>query len=365
MRNKKLGLYIHIPFCIKKCAYCDFYSLEGGKDDKYIKYSERIAKQIKKIGEALSNCTFDSIYFGGGTPSLIGISGFNIIFEAIDRFLSVDKGAEISVEVNPKTVDAKLAIALFELGVNRISIGLQSANDNELLYLSRIHTFDDFKRTHSVIKEHLTDNINADIMLGIPNQTVKSLSFTLESLIALSLPHISAYMLKIEKGTPFYKMSDLLPLPDEEQVCDMYEYLCKTQKSADIPQYEISNFAKVGFECRHNLKYWERGEYVGLGPSAHSFINGIRYSYPRDLVMYMSLDSPPYEEYRILSGADIRNEEIMLGLRLKKGIIPDARLFDIAKKYINGGFMEYKDGRLFFTTKGFLVSNYIISELIE
>ncbi len=329
----------------------------------YADYSECIAGQIRALGKASQDLHFDSIFFGGGTPSLIGSRGFGQIFEAIYGSLFVDGDCEITVEVNPKTVDKSLAKAFKEAGVNRVSIGLQSANDNELAALSRIHTYSDFLKTHTIISETVTENISADIMYGIPLQSITSLQNTLDSLIKLRLAHVSAYMLKVEKGTPFDRMGKALILPDEDSVCDMYELIYQVLDGAKIKRYEISNFAKNGFRCRHNLKYWEREEYIGLGPSAHSFIDGVRYSYRRDLEKYLS--TPEFEEYRVITDRDAENERIMLGLRLEKGIAPSDALLKRASKFIKEGYIKSEEGRLFFTTKGFLVSNYILSELID
>lgn len=360
MKNKKLGLYIHVPFCLSKCAYCDFYSLPS--DKRFKEYTAEIIKDIENAGKRHNDRTVDTVFFGGGTPSLLGSENFKLIFNALHSAFDIDENSEISVEVNPATVDMGLALTLAECGVNRVSIGLQSSDENELRILSRAHSYADFLRTHSLVKEYITDNVNVDIMFGIPLQNHGTLAKTLSDVLSLSPSHISAYSLKIEPGTPFYKNRNALSFPDEDAQSDMYLMICERLNDANLFQYEISNFALSDHECRHNLKYWSREEYLGFGPSAHSFIDNTRYSYTRSLEEYIS--ERKLDELRTLSESDIANEKIMLGLRLTKGIVPDNEILKNAKLYINNGFMTFKDGRLSFTPKGFLVSNYILSDLI-
>ena len=257
-----LGLYIHIPFCAVKCAYCDFYSLNYNSS-LVSKYVETLCKRIKNIDKV-----FDTVYFGGGTPSLIGAENINKILGCVN----FREDAEITVEVNPKSYKSNFFKKIYEGGVNRISIGAQSANDNELKLLTRKHNFDDVKRTVSDAKEAGFENISLDIMIGIEQQNISSLENTLSKCIELKPTHISCYMLKIEENTGFYNLK--LNLPSEEEVSNMYLFLCDYLEKEGYNQYEISNFSRENRESKHNLLYWECEDYIGLGPAAHSFIEG-------------------------------------------------------------------------------------------
>ncbi len=366
MKKNNIGLYIHVPFCRKKCAYCDFYSLT--KAELIDTYADTICQNIKRISSTLSDFEVDTVFFGGGTPSLLGALNFHKIFDALNRYLYISKDVEISVEVNPATVEIQLATAFKELNVNRVSIGLQSTNGNELRELSRIHSYNDFLNTYELIKTAVTDNISVDLMYGTPLQSLESLNKSLADIVMLDPNHISVYGLKIESDTPFGRMVDKLVLPSEDIQSKMYENVVLLLSQNGYNRYEISNFAKEGFECRHNLKYWQREEYIGLGPSAYSFFKGKRFSFKRDIVGYIKNSNGDYEklfdENRVLTNQDVYNESIMLALRLEKGIMPDERTLSFAEKYVKAGFMKY-DGRcLSFTTKGFLVSNFILSDLI-
>ena len=366
-KNKNVGLYVHVPFCAQKCAYCDFYS---HSDTKTIDaYTDALISNINKLSPMLSEYSVDTVFFGGGTPSLLGHERFSKICKAISSSLTIDKNLEFTVEVNPATVNAELANSFDKNGVNRVSIGLQSSDERELKALSRIHTFDDFKRTYALISDNVTDNISVDIMYGIPHQNIASLTKTLNDVLALSPMHISAYGLKIEPNTPFGRMGDSLILPTDDQQAQMYKLICTQLEIFGYHRYEISNFSKQNMECRHNLKYWNREEYIGIGPSAYSFFNGYRFSTVRSIKDYIShFDGKPIkiiDEKRILSDTDVFNESIMLGLRLEKGIVPDENTLRRSKYYIDNGFMQINGDRLSFTTEGFLVSNYILSDLID
>ena len=366
MKKNNIGLYIHVPFCIQKCAYCDFYSLSGEYDIEG--YANKLISDIKALSSIIGDKTVDTVFFGGGTPSLLGSDNFKRISDAVHNGLNIDPSAEFSVEVNPATVDNELSEAFKYCGVNRVSIGLQSSDERELSALSRIHNFNGFLSTFGLVKEKVTDNINVDLMYGIPNQNIATLERSLKDVLSLSPTHISVYGLKIEPHTPFGRMGDSLILPDEDVQAQMYTEICNILSSHGLMRYEISNFALKGYECRHNLKYWNREEYIGIGPSAYSFFNGARFSFGRDLNKYMNSDYQSLEgcldEYRVLDDNDVYNERIMLGLRLECGIVPDSSVLDKANKYVKSGFMRYDGVRLSFTTKGFMVSNYILSELI-
>lgn len=353
-----VGLYIHIPFCATKCAYCDFYSLKYNKDivEKYV---EETCRRLKNI-----DTVFDTVYFGGGTPSIIGES--NLI--KILKNIHYKANAEITVEVNPRTFKKNFFNDLFKNGFNRISIGLQSANDNELKGLTRNHSSQDVKNAVSLAKQAGFENISLDLMLGIENQTISSLKKSMDFCIELEPTHLSCYMLKIEENTPYAKMK--LSLPSDDEVSNMYLFMCDYLKENGFRHYEISNFAKKGFESRHNLIYWKCENYLGLGPAAHSFINGKRYYFPNDINYFLEGKEFIYSE----DGGDLF-DYIMLGLRLSEGIKIDHLLkngFVINENFLkklklfeDNGFLNLTDTGFSLTDKGFLVQNSILCVLTE
>ncbi len=363
-----LGLYLHIPFCKSKCAYCDFYSFNA---DGHIKdnYTAVLQEHIKLAGARLS-VVADTLYFGGGTPSLLGGKRITSLIEvAKDSF--GDNFHEITVEVNPGDELIEDFTLLKNAGVNRLSIGVQSCVESELKALSRRHNLNDVKRTVNSAKMAGIYNISVDLMIGIPNQTKESLSESLQTILELKPTHISCYILKVEPNTKFGQ-SDIstLNLPDEDTVADLYLQMCQTLKNAGFEHYEISNFALPSFHSRHNMKYWNCEEYLGLGPSAHSYINEKRFYFPRNINEY--LNSP-----QIIADGEGGSEEeyMMLRLRLADGI----DFTDYSKKYgkpfphsiikkahilASHGLINVTDCNISLTEKGFLLSNYVISELI-
>lgn len=365
--SDKLGLYIHIPFCKSKCAYCDFYSGKADESD-YDKYLAELKDKIKywstKTDKALT-----SIYIGGGTPSVLGTDRLCEIINQIKACFTVADNAEITVEINPESGKSLDFEKLRSVGINRISVGMQSADERELKALGRIHGIEDVKLTISKAQSAVINNISLDLMLGIPYQTKESLKKSVDFCASLNVKHISSYILKIEEGTPFYKNRSYIPFPNEDEQSELYLFAVEYLSSLGYEQYEISNFAKKGFESRHNTSYWTLDDYIGIGPSAHSFFNGRRFYYKRDMLSF-------YKNITVDDGAGGDEEEfIMLSLRLKRGLdfdeylkrygkpIPD-RLIKTAEKYIKLNLMEQSDNRLSLTPKGFLVSNTIISELI-
>ncbi len=339
------GLYFHIPFCRSKCPYCDFYSIkyESTLAEEYIK---RVLDEMRKY-----NGCFDTIYFGGGTPSIIESRLIGNIIEAAKNQFEISDNCEITVECNPSSVTERLFEDYAGFGVNRISLGMQSAKNEERFALGRAAGQYEIERTVKNAKKSGITNISLDIMLGTPKQTLESLDETFEFIERMNVTHISAYLLKIEENTKFFEMRDKLPLPDEDTVCDMYLKTITALSALGFKQYEISNFSKPGFESRHNLKYWELGEYLGIGASAHSFWNGRRFYYDKN--------------FNIINDGEggTSEEKIMLGLRLNKGV--DKYL--IKKNYshfIKAGLMTETDKSVSLTPQGMLVSNYIISELI-
>ena len=375
---RKSGLYIHIPFCVKKCNYCDFYSLGCASADKISKYIDALCAQIERESELYGDVAFDTVFLGGGTPSLLSVSDISRLFTTIRARLCVSSDAEITIEANPDTITKDRLVAWRECGINRLSIGLQSANDEMLKVLGRIHSYEDFERGFKLARNLGFDNISVDLMYALPNQDPSDLLKTLERVTSLCPEHISAYCLKIEPSTPFASME--LELPDEDTQYEMYCTICTYLSNLGYEQYEISNFAKNGHRCAHNLKYWLREDYVGLGPCAHSFFDGVRYSYEGDTSKYIAEISSGgvpdrlAEECNELALDEKIDEYVMLRLRLCDGI--DAcefeRTFGVSlfqrydlSQYIKGGYIALSEGRVAFTPKGFFVSNYILSSILE
>ena len=314
---KKLGIYIHIPFCRSKCMYCDFCSFPQIKKEKIDSYVNRLVDDILnyKIPSGVKYLPADTVYFGGGTPTLLEIEHFEKILLALKNKFGIDGNAEISAECNPRTVDKEKLAAMRNLGINRLSIGMQSSSSEELKLVGRMHTYDDCKIAVLEAREAGFENISLDLMYGLPSQTLDSFKKSLSDVIALSPNHISSYALKLEEGTPLYRLADKYSFPDEDAVCDMYEEMCNTLSDFGYNRYEISNFAYVGYESRHNLKYWNYDDYLGFGVAAHSFVCGERIENSRDFDAYIkgediieSRSVMDFEtqknEYRIVSRAD-------------------------------------------------------------
>ena len=362
--TNNLGIYIHIPFCDKKCNYCDFYS-GALTPEKRREYVEKLSEEIRKWG-ALTARPIDTLYIGGGTPSLLSTDELGLVLTAVRESFSLLEGAEITAEANPSDLD--FIPAAKKAGINRISFGIQSADDEELRMLGRRHNFDTAKKAVSLAREVGFKNISADIMLGLPNSNTETLKKSIDGIFSLDTEHISAYILKVEEKTPFYKMP--LDLPDEDGIADQYLYLCERMKAAGYEHYEISNFAKKGFESRHNNRYWKDLEYIGIGPSAHSFFEGKRFYYPRDIEAFMT------EAKTVADGEGGDPDEfIMLALRLSRGLVfsefkerfkTDLPELVIKKaRLLQKGDLLAVDGeKIALTDKGMLVSNSIISELL-
>lgn len=355
--NKPTGLYIHIPFCKSKCPYCDFYSVTDTDE-----YKEEYKKAVIRNIVFYQNLHFDTVYFGGGTPILLWREICEILDNIGDR---ITKDAEITIEANPCSTSFDALCSLKQGGVNRISFGLQSGIDNELKALGRLH--DSKKGAEAVLTAYKAgiSNISADIMLGIPFQTEKSLEETLSYMTQLPLGHISAYMLKIEADTPFARRS--VQPADEELMTELYIKTADFLLKKGFSQYEISNFSKEGYESRHNLKYWRCEEYIGIGPSAHSYFNGKRFSVERSLQDF--IESPLQNTVVTDENVGGYDEWAMLKLRLSEGIdFKTAQIrYNISKEQILNRcrlipkeYIEISDSGIRLTTKGFLVSNAII-----
>lgn len=365
---KKIGLYIHVPFCAGKCPYCDFYSVKADESVMH-KYTQRVCDEISRWGKQLA-CEADTLYFGGGTPSVLGAENIGVIIKAAQSAFLSD-GAEITLECNPSGLEDSFFSQVRGAGVNRVSLGLQSAVDGERRALGRRADAETAHRAVELAKRAGIDNISLDLMLGIPNQTQETLKESVEFCAAADVRHVSAYMLKLEEGTWFYNNRDKLTLPDEDATCDMYLSACELLEKNGFMQYEISNFSKLGYESRHNLKYWNAEDYLGIGPSAHSMIDGRRFFYERDLNSFLKAELFPQEEGQ---GGDFE-EYAMLRLRLTQGLreedvekrfghaIP-TELYERCAPMEQAGYFKKCRNGIAFTPKGFLVSNMLISKLL-
>lgn len=367
------GIYIHIPFCKSKCPYCDFYSYRC-KGEEMSLYVEALLNEINtfsRVSEFVKKpFKADTLYLGGGTPSVLsGEELYKIIAAARERF-AISEDAEITVECNPNSDIEAILPYLLKAGVNRISLGLQSAVDKERKVLGRQS---DKKRVTEVIellKANGLTNISLDVMLGIPYQTKESLKGTLQFIIESGVPHISAYMLKIEEGTHFYKSYDKYDFPDDEKTIEFYNQCADALEEAGFIHYEISNFAKEGFESRHNTKYWELENYLGIGPGAHSYFDGKRFYFHSDTQDFIKGEKAVFDDF----GGDAE-EYIMLKLRLKKGLSlseleklygekPTIKIREKASFLKEQGLVDFDGERIALTRKGYLLSNSVICELI-
>lgn len=366
------GIYIHIPFCKSKCPYCDFYSYRCKNEEKCL-YVEALLNEINtlsRVSEFVKEpFRADTLYLGGGTPSVLsGEELYKIITAAREKF-RISDDAEITVECNPNSDIESILPHLLKAGVNRISLGLQSAVDKERKALGR-HS--DKKRVTEVIellKSNGITNTSLDVMLGIPYQTEESLEETLGFVIESGVPHISAYMLKIEEGTHFYKNYDKYDFPDEDKTIAFYNQCADALEKAGFIHYEISNFAKDGFESKHNTKYWEPENYLGIGPGAHSYINGKRFYFKSDTESFIKGEKAVFDSY----GGDCE-EYIMLKLRLRKGLSlselknlygekPLNKIKEKAPFLKEQGLIDFDSERIALTRNGYLLSNYVICEL--
>lgn len=362
---KKIGVYIHIPFCRSKCPYCDFFSNTASEND-FDSYTDALCRMIGKYGKALKRQA-ETVYFGGGTPSIIGEERLSMIYKSVLEAFG-GKPDEVTVEINPEKRDIDFK-KLRKIGFDRISVGLQSANAPELKKLGRIHSVSDVEYCINRLKAAGFDNFSLDLMLATPLQTRESLKRSIDYCVCHGAKHISAYLLKIDKGTVYYRMASELCLPDDDEQAELYLFACECLKEYGYRQYEISNFALPGFEGRHNLKYWRDEEYIGLGPSAHSFVDGRRFFFGRSMEDFLN--------DRVTQDGEggYAEEWMMLRLRLSEGIIfsqfrerfsselPE-RVLQNARRYNKTGLVECDENGIRLTTKGFLVSNSLISSIL-
>ena len=358
-----LGLYIHIPFCVTKCKYCDFNSFKIDLNEK-IKYLNYLGEEMKLYKEEIKNREIDSVFVGGGTPSILNENEINILFEKIKENFNIKSNAEITMECNPGTLTLNKLKVMKKSGVNRLSIGLQAVQNHHLKYIGRIHTFEEFEKNYHDAKQMGFDNINIDLMYALPNQSREDWMESLEKVVKLNPTHISAYSLILEENTELFKM---------------YEYTINYLKSHGYNQYEISNYAKDNFECKHNVLYWKCEEYVGIGASASGYFNGIRYNNICELDNYEKMileGEKPIEWEEKLSIKDEIEESIFLGLRMNEGIqISDFKEkynFDFEKEYKNEieklskmELIEIDNNRMKLTQKGREISNSVFVEFIK
>ena len=377
--DKTLGIYIHIPFCASKCSYCDFYSL-AGCERLMPKYQDALVEHIRESHPALKGRYVDTVYFGGGTPSYYGADRLIELWDELKASGSVLKDSEVTLEANPDSAIYKELAKLRREGFNRISLGVQSANNDLLKLIGRRHNWKQVENAVIAAREAGFDNLSCDLIYGLPSQTKADWADTLMRVMELRPEHISCYGLTLEPGTPMYERYLGSPiLPDDDEQADMYLYAVETLGHYGYKQYEISNFCVPGYESRHNMRYWRLGDYLGFGAGAHSCMDGARFSYVRDADRYIVgvlRDEDIVDEYSRISSVERGSEYIMLGMRTALGI--EAREYtehyraDFApiektlRVFAEKGWAKCsEDGRWSFTPQGFLLSNLLIGALLE
>lgn len=396
MQNKEeLSLYIHIPFCVRKCGYCDFLSAPADEKARDW-YVQALLMEIERYqGTETADRRIRTLYIGGGTPSILSVNQLDCIIQKIKCTFNFCDDIEASMEMNPGTASKEKCRALYQMGINRLSIGLQSTNDKELKTLGRIHSYEDFINTYTWCREAGFQNINVDLMAALPYQTVESYTTGLRKIIRLAPEHISAYSLILEEGTPFYQKynSGCYPLPDEEQERLMYRETEQILAQAGYERYEISNYVKKGYACRHNLVYWQGGDYLGLGLGSSSYMDGMRFHNTTDFNTYVNQGA--YVEDREELSVQAKMEEFMfLGLRVMAGVsgtefekrfgkTMEDVYGDVLRKHEEEGLLqiERKEDRkeaataepvkgktniekVMLTTKGVDVSNYVFADFL-
>ncbi|MBO5396716.1 MAG: radical SAM family heme chaperone HemW [Clostridia bacterium] len=368
MDRTKAGLYFHIPFCQSKCPYCDFYSLtDKGLTEAYVNALCEEMKTFDRIGEFVKKdkkIPVDTVYFGGGTPSLLSPLQLERILASVRENFSLSEDAEITAECNPSSPFlGEFLQSAAENGVNRISLGMQSSSDNERKKLGRRGTASDVENAVKLVRASGIENISLDVMVGVPDSNTGTLKDSLDFVSFLGVPHISAYMLKIEEGTFYCKNIDKLNIPDEDETADMYLFMSDYLREKGYLHYEISNFGKEGFISRHNMKYWELAPYIGFGPSAHSFYGGKRFYFPRDINAFINGEKALFDG----EGGD-EEEKLMLSLRTYKGVSLEEKnkeFIKLTEKFVSQGLGEIRGGSFVLTPGGMLVSNSIILMLTE
>ena len=399
MNKKKLEIYVHIPFCAKKCAYCDFLSFPGNMRMRR-EYTDKLLEEIRIQSSFVREYQVDTIFLGGGTPSVLDVTDITAIMGTLKEHYDIAPDAEITIEVNPGTVKMEGLVAYREAGINRVSMGLQSADDTELRYLGRIHTYDEFLKSFQRVRMAGFTNVNVDLISAIPGQTPESWRNTLKKTAMLKPEHISAYSLIVEEGTPFYdrygghvemesyemspeerrRLMALPDLPDEDTEREMYYMTRNCLAEQGYERYEISNYARPGFECRNNVGYWTGTGYLGLGLGASSYLEGCRFHNTSDFQSYVSAHFDDEAEFCQALRQDMEQlsvkfkmEEFMfLGLRLTRGVSVEGFITRFGQSIRNvyggvidklerEGLLEHKNGYYHLTERGLDLSNYAMS----
>ena len=353
-----LSLYLHIPFCKQKCAYCAFYSGQGAESEKEA-YTQALCHAIRQAGAAEKR-PLSTLYLGGGTPALLGKERLEQVLNTVHTAFRLEENAECTVELNPESTTPELLHTLMGAGINRISVGVQSLHDRELQTLGRLHNRKKALSALQLIFDFGFTNVSADVMFGLPEQTAETFTETLDALLAFPLTHLSAYSLQLEEGTPLGESA--APMEEEAEE-HLWRILCRKTGEAGLGHYEISNFAKPGFESRHNLAYWRRTDYLGIGAAAHSFWAGTRYSYPDDR-KHFCRQPWPLQNPLPISPEEAREEQIMLGLRTFEGV-PLSLLPKGFDPHRYRDFATIEKGRFILNERGFYVTNSIITDILS
>lgn len=372
----RLGIYIHIPFCVRKCDYCDFYSVPG-RDGRMDEYLHALEVHIAESAPQAEIYTVNTIYFGGGTPTFFGAERLARLLQIVRKQFNVSKDCEITVECNPDSADQDTLLTLKKAGVNRLSMGVQSAQDKELEEIGRVHSFAQATRAFQRARDAGFDNISLDLIYGLPDQSMESWKESVEALLKLNPEHLSCYGLKLEQGTPLYERREQEQMADDDTQADMYLWMVERLKNAGYGQYEISNFARPGRQSRHNLKYWMGEEYIGFGPSAHSYFGQQRYSFVRDLDAYVKgvlYNGKILDESTRINRREMGKEYLMLRMRTIWGVEENEYrerfylnfrpLEERFREYESYGWAECTEGRWHFTPSGFLLSNPLIGDAL-
>jgi oxygen-independent coproporphyrinogen-3 oxidase len=367
-----IGLYVHVPFCASKCAYCDFASYAGRESD-IPRYVDAVIREITRRGAETGHPKADTIFLGGGTPSLLDAFQLTRILEALFAAFPMEEHAEITCECNPGTLTTPFAQALRKAGGNRLSLGAQTSQDRLLRLIGRIHTWEKVIASVEIARKAGFDNVNLDLMLGLPSQTISDVRETLEAALALSPTHLSCYSLMVEEGTPICRdiVAGKLALPDEDLEREMYELARQTLAEHGFEHYEISNFARQGYACRHNIGCWTRVPYLGFGSAAHSFFEECRIMNPSTLDAYLAGEKPQTEQ---ISKEEARFESMMLGLRLTRGVTNEefTRMHGMSireafgeklDRSISGGLLEWHEDALRLTRLGMDLQNTVLVDL--
>ena len=367
---RPLGLYIHIPFCRSKCAYCDFYSL-ARSEEHMDAYAAALRSSLRAAAPRAAEHIVDTVYFGGGTPSLLGAPRLAALLQTAADCFSLATDAEITFEANPESArDADALQTLRGAGFNRVSLGMQSADDGELRAIGRVHTARDTEEAVRAARRAGFDNLSLDLIYGLPGQTRGRWRETLAAAVALAPEHLSCYALKVELGTPLYAQKDAAALPGDDAQADMYLSAAEILAAHGYEHYEISNFARHGRASRHNLKYWTLSEYLGFGPGAHSDFGGRRFAVARDLGAFLA-GNAVYSEDAAIPPRERAAEYVMLGLRTARGVsadelsLPFGGAEAVLRECAAHGLAARSAGRWRLTARGFLVSNAIILRVQE